>query len=201
MIEFTPNLLNAERKTARTGGIISIAKYSSNVESEGHIVEIVGWLKPALAKRKNFQGRMDYFQRGELGLSEDWELAHLWAPRFGDEAGAGIMWAPIEMNQTYQNHLLESWLDCLRQAAPGKVKLKAIAISWKGAYLNMYYGWNDQALRGADFLKQVSYQIIDCPVGMTCPKSRVSLLGRKITLELEPPRPGTVPKVRRPSVT
>ena len=199
MIEFSGNLLHAERKTAGTGGIISVAKYASAAESEGHVFEIVGWLKSPI-KRKNLQGRTDYFQRYELGFSDQWELAHLWAPRFGDESGAGILWAPVEMNQTYQNHLLESWLDILRSSAAGQVKLRATAISWNSAYLARYYGWSSATLARADFLKRVSYQIIQCPAGMVCPKSHVKLLGCKIILELAPPSPGKVPKVRLPSV-
>ncbi len=44
-----------------------------------------------------------------MGLT-DYEVAHLWGPGFGDEARDGMMYAPREMNQEFQNRFVESRL-------------------------------------------------------------------------------------------
>ena len=45
----------------------------------------------------------------ELQLG-DWQAAHLWGPGFGDEAAAGMMLAPNDVNQIWQNQKVESFL-------------------------------------------------------------------------------------------
>ena len=67
----------------------------------------------------------------ELKLAE-WEAAHLWGPGFGDEAAAGMMLAPKEVNQVWQNRGVEQFLRELRgiAAAEGwEIHVRAVARS------------------------------------------------------------------------
>jgi hypothetical protein len=181
------------RDTANTGGITRIERRAGWGPEEGDSYIVVGYLLPA-TRRRNFQGRARYFQRGELGLDARWELAHLWAPRFGDEAAAGIMWAPTEMNQTFQNHIVEPWITRLRgHAPPRSVEITAVATSWSGDFLSARYGWS--GFKGAEFLKRVTYEVSSCPGGMVSPDAGVRLLGSSIAMELDAPRPGVLPRV------
>jgi hypothetical protein len=183
------------RDTAGTGGISRIERRKGNTVEEGNIYIVVGHLLPA-THRRNFQGSSRYFQRSELGLSPAWELAHLWAPRFGDEAAAGIMWAPQELNQTFQNHVVEPWITSLRDAAPpSSVEITAIAVSWNNDLLASQFNWS--GYMGAEFLKEVSYEVNRCPSGMLGPHSGVRLLGSSVSMSLNTPRPGILPRVVR----
>ena len=179
--------------TAGTGGITYIERRASNKNDERNIYVIKGHLLPPMSKRKNFQGKSRYFQRGELGLSDDWELAHLWPPRFGDEAAAGIMWAPQEMNQDFQNHKVEPWLQGLRSSShSAAIEITAIAASWCPKFLAAK---GNPDYKGAEFLKWVCYEVSNCPTGTPSPAGGGPLLGSSIHLPQEPLQPGHVPNV------
>ncbi|MCZ6855811.1 MAG: polymorphic toxin type 4 domain-containing protein [Gammaproteobacteria bacterium] len=190
-IGFDPN--DMRRDTANTGGIIRVERRDARGPDEHNTFIVVGRLLPG-THRRNFQGSARYFQRGELGLGLEWELAHLWAPRFGDEAAAGIMWAPKEMNQTFQNHAVEPWITDLRDSAPPRsVEITAVATSWDNDVLASRYNWS--GFKGVEFLKQVTYEVSDCPSGMQGPISGVRLLGSSVSMTLDAPRPGILPRV------
>jgi hypothetical protein len=48
---------------------------------------------------------------------DTWQAAHLWGPGFGDEAAAGMMLAPDEVNLIWQNQKAEQFLRELRDIA------------------------------------------------------------------------------------
>lgn len=185
---------DATRDTAGTGGISYIERRASPKPDEYREYVIKGRLLPPI-KRKNFQGKSRYFQRGELGLSDAWELAHLWPPRFGDESAAGILWAPQEMNQTFQNHAVEPWLQGLRtQFAGAAIEVTATAASWCPDFLASK---GNPDFKGAEFMKWVCYEVSDCPTGTQSPAGGGPLLGSSIYLQMEPIVPGHLPKVVR----
>lgn len=178
--------------TAKKGGIRSIKRFRSLAKDEAYIYIIRGVLLPPMKKRKNFQNSTRYFQIGEIGLSDDWELAHLWPPRFGDESAAGIMAAPKELNQSYQNHKVERWIQSLRtKYVGGPIEVIAAAACWDNHFL-MSKGNPDYGK--TEILKWVSYTISDGPKGATTPAG-TPLLNTSVTLELKPPTPGVLPTV------
>lgn len=184
---------DATRDTAGTGGIRAIARKRSGHADEGWIYTIRGVLRPPI-KRRNFQGKSRYFQVGEIkALQGHWELAHLWPPRFGDEAAAGIMAAPAEMNQAFQNHGIEPWLQQLRKGTGGLVEITARAACWDAGWLRKVCGFDDSIGR-TEVMKWVEYSVSDCPTGTQSPIGG-PLLGTSVKMQLEPPRPGVMPKV------
>lgn len=183
-------LADSTRDTANTGGITYIKRHESTISDERYEYIITGNLLPPMTRRKNFQGSGRYFQRQELGLSEEWELAHLWPPRFGDEAAAGIMWATQEMNQQMQNHCVEPWLQSLRRLYPGaQIEITATAASWCPNYLRSR---GNPDYKGAEFLKRVSYEVTNCPRGTQGPAGG-PLLGTSISMQMKPLSPGILP--------
>ncbi len=176
-------------KTAGTGGISHIERRGSPDPQERNIFIIVGRLLDSI-KRKNFQNRSGHFhQAGELGLTGDWELAHIWGPGFGDEAAAGIMWAPERVNQDFQNRGVEKWLRGLQAIhGPGVVEITATAASWDNDFLARHYQWS--GFRGAEFLKRIEYEVTG-PAGLNDSDTGLPLRGMRIGLTLDPPRPNT----------
>ncbi len=70
----------------------------------------------------------------KTGKLELYEKAHLWGHGFGDEARDGIMFAPKEFNQFWQNQGIEDWIRELSEAARSKggnlvLRAKATSIS------------------------------------------------------------------------
>jgi hypothetical protein len=66
-------------------------------------------------------------------LADNYEAAHLWGPGFGDEAKAGIMFAPKQVNQELQNRLVEGEIRGLFQEAKangGVVAVRAAAVAY-----------------------------------------------------------------------
>ena len=181
---------DASRDTAGTGGIKYIARKPSTKGDEGYIYTVSGLILPPI-KRKNYQGKSRYFQISELGLDKDWELAHLWPPRFGDESAAGIMAAPRHFNQHAQNHGVERWLQDIAQVTQGPIRIAAQAANWSNEYLrslgNPDYG-------KTEILKWVRYTVVDCPVFTQTPEG-LPLNKLSIKIELDAPRPGYMPKI------
>jgi hypothetical protein len=150
--EFAPGM-KPERRTAGTGGISRITKLR---DAFGAIVtKIDGILQPGMNRSTapNYNKRWPRAQMvAELapeferqGLSpadartkatafaNNYEAAHLWGPGFGDEAAAGMMWAPISVNQEVQNQFSEQFSRDLRRAAAaqgGSVRVTATGVSF-----------------------------------------------------------------------
>jgi hypothetical protein len=136
---FVENGMTLNKETARTGGIHRITGTRRPDGSE--VITIEGELLPPMKSAPRFNEKG--VPRGsEIGLP-DYDISHLWAPRFGDEAWAGMMYAPRKVNQGPQAQGIEMTLQGLReraQAEGGKVMLKATATShplntWKGHQL------------------------------------------------------------------
>jgi len=153
-----------DRQTAGTGGIKRISALRS---VRGRIeVSIEGVLLPPLCRGTDIgsQGQTKAPRYNDLlrkkqnvkDLSawlrgiEFYQIAHLWGPGFGDEAAAGMMWAPREMNLETQNSGIEQFLrEYSSEAAQigDSVYLKATAVSWD---------WKDNA---ADLLRFAEYEV------------------------------------------
>jgi hypothetical protein len=114
------NVLDPENaRTAGRGGIDRITESKLDdgaiqVEMEGRLIEPPGrrstWA-PNYNNEPVWRKWRDWF-----GF-RDWQAAHLWGPGFGDEAAAGIMLAPSEVNQYWQNRAIETILRDLRDTA------------------------------------------------------------------------------------
>lgn len=161
-----PDATNFDRQTAGAGGIESISFLK---DPEGsYAVKIKGELQEGLyrgkgapppgrpsIKARNYNRSSKFISNKEAGLTSDWENLHLWGPGFGDEAAAGMMKGPKEVNQFYQNRGVEGYMRDLRDLAlkkEGRVELEATAIAWdlKGA------SW--QPKLQVDFLKRAEYK-------------------------------------------
>jgi Domain of unknown function (DUF4157)/Bacterial toxin 4 len=129
-----PMFSNADLRTAGTGGIESITQRVN--ASNQTVVIIEGRLLAPIANRSlnapNFnKEKVWQTLRGEHGLPT-WQAAHLWGPGFGDEAAAGIMLAPSDVNLIWQNQGVESFLRDLQEMAAvegASVHVRAVAIS------------------------------------------------------------------------
>ena len=139
--------LKLTRETAGTGGIRTIEGGSGGQATNGTIaVRITGELRPSINPRSSAP---NYNRRGDSIASmgpavngppggqstHGYEKAHLWGPGFGDEARDGIMLAPYEVNQIFQNDTMEEALrvmqDQVRQqhGANATVIVTATAVS------------------------------------------------------------------------
>jgi Bacterial toxin 4 len=86
----------------------------------------------------------------ELKLT-DWEAAHLWGPGFGDEAAAGMMLAPKDVNQVWQNRGVEKFLRELRGMAGDQgliVRVRAVARSHPRTFAG---GMGDSLLQSVQY--------------------------------------------------
>ncbi|GAB2686951.1 polymorphic toxin type 4 domain-containing protein [Nocardia thraciensis] len=129
-------LLLPDARTANTGVIRSILY---NLTRDNRVeVAIIGRLHPSLirqgplASARNFNTESLWARLRAEHSVPDWQAAHLWGPRWGDEAAAGIMLAPEQVNQIWQNRGVERFLDELRNEAVrrgGEIELRAVATS------------------------------------------------------------------------
>jgi putative RNase toxin 4 of polymorphic toxin system len=159
--------LKLTRETAGRGGIHTILGGSGGQASNGTIaVQITGELKPSINPRSDAP---NYNSLGPTikslgpevngpptGLSSHgYEKAHLWGPGFGDEARDGIMLAPYEVNQIFQNDTMEEALRKLQEQVradhgdDAKVLVTATATS---------HPTNTTTPIGEPVLAQVTYQ-------------------------------------------
>src|SRR4051794_10333839 len=107
--------LHLNRTTAGTGGIRRIT--GRHMADGSQMIEILGDLLPPITPRAaapNYNRRLPAGRA--IGLP-DYEIAHLWGPGFGDEAWDGMMYAPREVNQEWQNQQVERLLRDLRGMA------------------------------------------------------------------------------------
>jgi hypothetical protein len=155
-----------DRGTAGTGGITDI---SFRPDPAGRFaVRIAGVLRQGLWRRggtppagrtraPNYNRSSSLVTHAEAGLpAGHWENLHLVGPGFGDEAAAGMMKGPREVNQWYQNRGVEGWMrDLFKVVNPlnGRVSYEATAIAWDlddG-------GW--QPAMQTDFLRRAQYRV------------------------------------------
>jgi len=149
-----PKLLRPDPRTAETGGVRSI-HYLLTKDNRVSVV-IEGRLQPAIAGRAANAPNYNTEQLWAILRDEHhvpgWEAAHLWGPGFGDEAAAGIMLAPREVNQIWQNQGIEKFLRELRATAAEEhatVEVRAVATS-------LPRGFDGGA--GDSFLSHVEYE-------------------------------------------
>ena len=112
-----------------------------------------------------------------------YDAAHLWGPGFGDEAVAGIMWAPDEFNRKLQNLLLEKlqrrWRAQLATKGYG-IRVEATAVAFTREVLKR------QGLEpNLKFLEEVQYKVtVVSPSGT----ERTHLFGAYVSSPSDEPR-------------
>jgi hypothetical protein len=106
---------------------------------------------------------------------EGWERDHLWGPRWGDEAAAGIGHSPSDVNQLWQNHGIETELDGLRDRATelgGSIVVDAERISQPRNLEGGAWG---------DCVSQLTYKVY-----AESPKGELTELGL-VVISVDPP--------------
>lgn len=193
-----PDLTNFDRRTAGAGGIDRISFLK---DPEGrYAVKIEGELQPGLyrgegkpppgkIKAPDYNRSSKLITNKEAGLGPDWENSHLWGPGFGDEAAAGIMKAPKDVNQWYQGRGAEQWMRDMRDLAAkggGKVEVEATAIAWdlEGS------AWQPKAQ--VDFLRRAEYRVNVKMPGQPAQPVRITIdvarpPGTKVLIDIDPP--------------
>jgi Bacterial toxin 4 len=137
----TGSLIDADRRTAGTGGIVSIEGRINAADGTRSVI-IEGELRPPLvrATAPNYNDEAVWATLRDLYPdTAGYQAAHLWGPGFGDEAAAGMMLAPAEVNLVWQNGWAEKWLrEDLQEAAaqvsqhighPVTIRVRAVATS------------------------------------------------------------------------
>ena len=137
--------------TAGTGGIREIGSFRRPDRSLE--VSMQGVLLPGLVRSApttpNYNA--EALRGSDVGLS-DYEVAHLWGPGFGDEARDGMMLAPREVNQAFQNHGIESRLRELQTQARAQGGTILVFATAEGHPLGT------PPARGEDMLSHASYR-------------------------------------------
>ena len=156
--------------TARTGKIKLIAERKVLGSKE---VLIHGQLDPGLLARKgkprtgqlkarnfNNSSKLIRPEKDLEGGFRQFQWAHLWGPRLGDEAAAGLMLAHPSVNAFLQSHGefdgIEGMIEQIAEAANelgGKAVLTARARAFSPAELS------NELTHGADFLQSVTYEV------------------------------------------
>ena len=147
IIPVSPNM-NISGDTAG-GGVTAISGFRAQDGSQQ--ISIDGRVLPSLgASRQGFETNL--VRGSDLGLS-NYDLLHLWGPRLGDEAAAGIWLAPKTINIGVQARV-ETQLEGLAQVANsqgGRLTLRVTGSTHPRAEL-------PPNLRAHDFLAEVKYQ-------------------------------------------
>jgi len=162
-------------ETRRTGGILEARALkfddgSVEFEMAGTVRESIAILRGDIElqelgiKHKGLDYSKDLPPAGGKvykGISlSGYDRAHLWGPGFGDEARAGIMYAPAEFNRSWQNNHIE---DRIRVAAErvraegGEfiLKVKARSYAPEEPFLKSVLRNKDQEF----LLKEIKYEI------------------------------------------
>jgi hypothetical protein len=185
-------LPHEEQKVAGTGGIETITVRD---DPEGGIaVTILGKILPRrLARRAadvtatrrrapDFNASGKLFSNRESKLNRFWQRLHLWGPGFGDEAAAGMMWGPRDVNLDWQNGSIEDYIRNLATVAERRgmdTHVKATAVSWGDPTPSGF-----KAPKGERFLKTAEYTVTLKRPGE--PDTTI-----RVTLEVnEPPKGG-----------
>lgn len=106
----------------------------------------------------------------KTGKKESYERCHLWGHGFGDEARDGIMYAPREFNQFWQNKNVEEYIRKLSEQAramKGNLVLRARATSYSPGEITAQaikdgkqVGKKVRAGDGEYLLKEVTYELM-----------------------------------------
>ena len=132
--------------TAGTGGIREIR---ANLSADGTLsVEINGDLRQPIPRRTAPNFNRTVPSGNDIGLT-DYEAAHNWGPGFGDEARDGMMYAPRDVNQLFQNQDIESRLRELFRLAEQEGATIHVSVKTTSHPLNTW--------RGHHMLKDASY--------------------------------------------
>lgn len=131
----------ADPRTARTGGIRRIFQRITDENTTEIVIE--GKLLDPIPRNKasNFNDELQPSKFGvESEVPKNYQALHLWGPRFGDEAAAGIMHGPLEFNTSMQSRAEKVIQDLYSEASVqgGDVFLKAVARS----HNRMLFGGN-----------------------------------------------------------
>jgi hypothetical protein len=187
-------LTDFDKETAGTGGIRSINK---GADVDGlYEVTIEGELKDPIPREQapNYNASDKLIDPEGPGLDpKAWEKSHAVGPGFGDEAAAGLMEAPKDMNQLFQNRGVEGWMRDLYQLVKtrgGKVTYKVSVAPWK---FPTPAGWSPTS--GAEFLRSASYRVqVEFPGAVSQPPAiEISIdtaappSARVMTVSIEPP--------------
>lgn len=133
--------------TAGTGGIQEIR---ADLGTDGSLsVEINGQLKQPIPRAGAPNYNRTVPSGNQIGLT-DYEAAHNWGPGFGDEARAGMMYAPRDVNQVFQNQGIESRLRELYRLADQQGATIHVSVKTTSHPLNTW--------RGHHMLKDASYR-------------------------------------------
>ena len=122
-------------RTAGTGGIETMKQITNPFNETETVItgRLIAGMDRTTAPNYNREALWARLRAEHPALKlTDWEAAHLWGPGFGDEAAAGMMLAPKEVNQVWQNQKAETFLRELRElAADGgyEVHVRAVARS------------------------------------------------------------------------
>lgn len=170
----SPNM-NIARETAGTGGVKAISGRraldgSQKIAIEGDV------LSESIA-RQNFEKNL--VMGSDLGLPT-YERSHLWGPRLGDEAAAGIWLGPKNFNigeQARVEKLLQDLATNARQSG-GRVQLRITGATHPPGTL-------PQNLRAHEFLSEVVYDF-------SVEKPGVAPLKGRVTINIGPPPNGGV---------
>jgi hypothetical protein len=157
-----PRILTGD--TARTGGIMRIRAAELLDEGYAILCRIEGWIVRLPAGKTS---RLQNYNRSDRGLRRpsqlvvegvslnNYQYSHLFGPRWGDEARDGLMLAPDALNQAWQNHGVETFIDNMALAAQrhgGRLFVVGTAKSFPRARM--------RGLRGREFLlREVQYEI------------------------------------------
>lgn len=175
-------------KTRLTGGIREAIGYlnknaSLTVELGGYIIPFPGgaskfrkladndFSKELVNAGKKAVGKWKLKRRNlKTGKLETYQKAHLWGHGFGDEARDGIMYAPAEFNQFWQNKGVEAWIRELGEQAralKGNLVVRARATSYspreiaaEAAKSAKKAGQPLNANNGEYLLKEVTYELM-----------------------------------------
>jgi hypothetical protein len=169
----SPNM-NITGRTAGTGGVTGISGFRARDGSQR--ISVDGRVLPSIPR----QGFEHNLVRGsDIGLS-NYDLLHLWGPRLGDEAAAGIWLGPKQINIGEQARI-EAQLQGLATAAVargGRLTLRVTGSTHPRTDL-------PPNLRAHDFLAEVKYQFrVDIPGTPT--------VSGEVTIRITPPPGGRV---------
>jgi hypothetical protein len=166
--------MNIARETAGTGGIRAISGVRAADGSKKIVVQ--GYVRPSIGRR-GFETRL--VSGKDLGIPT-YQRLHLWGPRLGDEAAAGIWLGPGAINigeQARVEKLLQD-LAIRAQREGGVVQLQITGTTHAAEVLPTRF-------RAHEFVSELTYEFRVVTPGTE------SLSGR-VTIEIGPPPNGSI---------
>jgi hypothetical protein len=166
--------MNITGQTAGTGGVNGVSGFRA---PDGSLqISVEGEVLPSIGRRGFEQGLV---RGSDLGLA-NYDLLHLWGPRLGDEAAAGIWLGPKQINIGVQARV-EAQLQGLANAARrcgGRLTLRITGSTHPPADVPV-------ALRAHAFLAEIKYEFT-----FTCPGT-ASISG-VVIIRIGPPPAGRI---------